>query len=89
MIADEAYLTESMMDPLAKIHAGYPAGDAEYLGRLRPAETAAIVELIKSLRDARRGRRARRDAAPGAGPAAAAGPLPTSHRARAVTAPST
>ncbi|HZS37040.1 MAG TPA: cytochrome c oxidase subunit II [Polyangia bacterium] len=49
--ADESYLTESMMDPLAKIHAGYQPVMPSYLGRLRPGETAAILALIKSLRD--------------------------------------
>jgi cytochrome c oxidase subunit 2 len=49
--ADEAYLTESMMDPTAKIHQGFQALMPSYLGRMRPPETAAIVELIKSLRD--------------------------------------
>jgi cytochrome c oxidase subunit 2 len=48
-LADEAYLTESMMDPLAQLHQGYQPVMPSYLGRLRPAETAAIVELIKSL----------------------------------------
>ncbi|MCA1664490.1 MAG: cupredoxin domain-containing protein, partial [Myxococcales bacterium] len=46
---DEAYLTESMMDPLAHIRAGYQPVMPSYLGRLHPAETAAIVALIKSL----------------------------------------
>ena len=32
VIADEAYLTESMMDPLARIHRGFPAGDADLPG---------------------------------------------------------
>jgi cytochrome c oxidase subunit 2 len=50
-VADEAYLTESMMDPLAKIHAGYAPVMPSYHGLLSPAETAAILELIKSLRD--------------------------------------
>jgi cytochrome c oxidase subunit 2 len=50
--ADEAYLTESMMDPLARLHAGYPPVMPTYFGILEPGQTAAIVELIKSLRDA-------------------------------------
>ena len=49
--ADEAYLTESMMDPLAKVHAGYAPVMPSYHGLLSPGETAAIVELIKDLRD--------------------------------------
>jgi cytochrome c oxidase subunit 2 len=49
-IVDEAYITESMMDPLAKQHAGYPPIMPSYFGRIRPADTAALIELIKSLR---------------------------------------
>jgi cytochrome c oxidase subunit 2 len=49
VIADEAYLTESMMDPNARIVAGYRSLMPSYLGRLRPAETAALLELIRSL----------------------------------------
>ncbi|MRG92185.1 cytochrome c oxidase subunit II [Polyangium spumosum] len=50
---DEAYITESMMDPLARIHAGYQRIMPSYLGQIRPAETSAIIELMKSLRDVR------------------------------------
>ena len=50
---DEAYITESMMDPLARIHAGYQRIMPSYLGQIRPAETGAIIELMKSLRDVR------------------------------------
>jgi cytochrome c oxidase subunit 2 len=53
VVADEAYLTESMMDPEVKIHLGYQHVMPSYLGRLDAGETAAIVELIKSLRDVR------------------------------------
>jgi len=49
VVADEAYLTESMMDPLARRHAGFQTVMPSYLGRLQPAEVAALVELIKSL----------------------------------------
>lgn len=51
VVADDAFLTESIMDPGAKVHAGYPPVMPGYFGRLQPAETAAIVELIQSLRD--------------------------------------
>ena len=50
VVADVAYLTESMMDPLVKIHRGYQAVMPSYLGKLGPGEVAALVELIKSLR---------------------------------------
>jgi cytochrome c oxidase subunit 2 len=52
-VADDAYLTESMMDPLARRHAGFQTVMPSYLGRLRPAEVAALLALIKSLRDVR------------------------------------
>jgi len=49
VVADEAYLTESMMDPLAKLHAGFQPIMPSYLGQLSGPEAAAIVELIRSL----------------------------------------
>jgi cytochrome c oxidase subunit 2 len=48
--ADDAYLTESMMDPEVKLVAGYPPLMPSYLGRLSGPEAAAIVEYIRSLR---------------------------------------
>ncbi len=48
-IADEAYLTESMMDPAEHIVAGFKPVMPTYQGILEPGETAAIVELIRSL----------------------------------------
>ncbi len=50
ILADEAYLTESMMDPGAKMVAGYQNVMPSYQGRLAAPEVAAIVEYIKSLR---------------------------------------
>ena len=50
-LVDEAYLTESMMDPNAKIAAGFPAVMPSYQGLLDPEETSAILEFIRSLRD--------------------------------------
>jgi cytochrome c oxidase subunit 2 len=55
VIADEAYLTESMMDPLEKIHAGFAPVMPSYRALLAPEDVAAIVELVKSLRDVRPG----------------------------------
>jgi cytochrome c oxidase subunit II len=49
VVADVAYLTESMMDPLAKLHRGYQGVMPSYLGYLQSAEVGALVELIKSL----------------------------------------
>lgn len=50
VVIDEAYITASMMDPLAEIVAGYQPIMPTYRGIITPAETAAIIELIKSLR---------------------------------------
>ncbi len=50
VMADEAYLTESMMDPLAKVVAGFNPVMPSYLGQLSGPEAGAIVEYIKSLR---------------------------------------
>ena len=50
VVADEAYLTESMMDPRAKQVAGFDLVMPSSLGNLESSETAAIVEYIKSLR---------------------------------------
>jgi len=52
VLADPAYLTESMMDPAARVVAGYRPVMPTYQGQLDAAETAAIVEYIRSLRDA-------------------------------------
>jgi cytochrome c oxidase subunit 2 len=50
VIADEAYLTESMMDPLVKLHRGYEPVMPSYQGLLTAADTGALVEYIRSLR---------------------------------------
>ena len=50
VLADEAYLTESMMDPRARQVAGFPLTMPSYAGKLGAPETAAILEYIKSLR---------------------------------------
>lgn len=47
--ADAAYITQSMMDPMAQLVAGYQPLMPTYQGRITPGETAAIVELIKRL----------------------------------------
>jgi cytochrome c oxidase subunit II len=51
VLADEAYLTESIMDPLAKIHAGFQPVMPSYQGRIQTGQIAAILEYIKSIRD--------------------------------------
>jgi cytochrome c oxidase subunit 2 len=54
VIADGRYITESMMDPLAKIHRGEDPVMPSYQGLLEPADVAAIVEFIRSLRHVER-----------------------------------
>jgi cytochrome c oxidase subunit 2 len=49
--ADPSYLTESMMDPRAQVVAGFAPVMPSYQGLLSGAESAALVEYIKSLRD--------------------------------------
>jgi cytochrome c oxidase subunit 2 len=51
VLIDEAYLTESMMDPRAVIAAGFQPVMPSYQGALTPAETSAILEYIRSLRE--------------------------------------
>jgi cytochrome c oxidase subunit 2 len=50
VVADEAYLTRSMMDPGAQIVAGYQNVMPTYQGKLAPPQVAALVEYIKSLK---------------------------------------
>jgi len=50
VIADEAYLTDSMIDPRGKIVKGFKPVMPTYKGRLAAPDAAALVEFIKSLR---------------------------------------
>lgn len=50
IVADEGYLTESMMDPYFKMVKGYAQVMPSYRGKLTAPEAAALVEFIKSLR---------------------------------------
>jgi cytochrome c oxidase subunit 2 len=50
VVADEAYLTESMMEPSAEIVAGYKNVMPTFQGKIPAPEIAAILEFIKSLR---------------------------------------
>ena len=52
VIADEAYLTRSMMEPNADLVAGYKAVMPAYFGVLEQPEVGALVAYIKSLKDA-------------------------------------
>jgi cytochrome c oxidase subunit 2 len=67
--ADVAYLTESMMDPAVKVHAGFEPVMPSYAGYLNPPEVSALVEFIKSLKDVP-GRSAREHGIPSASAAA-------------------
>ena len=52
VLADESYLTRSMMDPRVELVSGYAPVMPTYLGLIEAPETAALVEYIKSLRGA-------------------------------------
>jgi cytochrome c oxidase subunit 2 len=54
VIADDQYLTSSMMDPGAQIHAGFKNVMPSYQGVLTAPEVGALVEFIRSLRDVHR-----------------------------------
>jgi cytochrome c oxidase subunit 2 len=47
---DEAYMTQSIMDPLAKVVAGYDPVMPSYQNKLAGPEIAALLEYMKSLR---------------------------------------
>ena len=49
LIADEAYLTRSMMDPMLELVQGYAPVMPTYQGLLEPAEVGAILELIRTI----------------------------------------
>lgn len=51
VVANEAYLTGSMMDPMAQLVSGFPPIMPTYQGVLTASEVGAILELIRSLRD--------------------------------------
>jgi cytochrome c oxidase subunit 2 len=53
LVADEGYLTQSMMDPYAKMVKGYAQVMPSYFGKLTAPEAAALVEYIKSLQSNR------------------------------------
>lgn len=48
-LADEAYLTASMMDPLAEVRAGFQPVMPSYQGLLSAGEVGALVEYIRYL----------------------------------------
>lgn len=55
LVADESYLTRSMMDPLAQVVSGFEPIMPTFHGRLDSDDTAALVEYIRSLATRRDG----------------------------------
>lgn len=51
IVVDEQYITESIMDPLAKIHGGFPPVMPSYQGLMSAVDIGAIVHYMKSLKD--------------------------------------
>ena len=51
VIADEAYLTKSMMDPAAQLHRGFTAVMPSYQGLLTAPQVGALVEYIRTLQN--------------------------------------
>lgn len=51
VVADEAYLTRSMMDPGFQVVVGFGNIMPSYQGLLEPGEVGAILELIRTLAD--------------------------------------
>jgi cytochrome c oxidase subunit 2 len=49
VVADEGYLTESMMDPAQKVVEGFQPVMPSFQGKIAGPEVAALVEYIKSL----------------------------------------
>lgn len=52
LIADEKYLRESILDPMAKAMVGYPLIMPSYKGQLREEEILRLIAYLKTLRDA-------------------------------------
>jgi cytochrome c oxidase subunit 2 len=49
IVVDEAYITQSMMEPVARIHAGFPPIMPSFQGVLAAPDVAAVVEYLRSL----------------------------------------
>lgn len=50
VVVDENYIRESILEPQAKVAAGYDPVMPSYQGRLKDPEIAAIIEYIKTLK---------------------------------------
>jgi len=53
VVADDAYLTRSMMEPMEEVRAGFQAIMPSYLGVLSASDTGALVAYIHSLAQVR------------------------------------
>jgi cytochrome c oxidase subunit 2 len=49
VVVDENYIRESILEPMAKVRAGYQAVMPTYQGRLKDREISALIAYIKSL----------------------------------------
>lgn len=49
VVADENYIRESILEPQAKVVAGYDPVMPTYQGRLNDREIMAVIEYLKSL----------------------------------------
>jgi cytochrome c oxidase subunit 2 len=49
-VVDENYLRQSMLDPTAKVVAGFAPSMPTYQGKLNDTEIAGIIAYIKSLK---------------------------------------
>jgi cytochrome c oxidase subunit 2 len=49
VLVDEAYVTESIVDPARDVAKGWAPVMPSYRGQLDPAETGALIELLRSL----------------------------------------
>jgi cytochrome c oxidase subunit 2 len=49
VVADEAYLRESILNPAAKVVAGYPTNMPTFQGQLTEEQVFHLIEYIKSL----------------------------------------
>ena len=68
VVADEAYLTRSMMEPQEEVVDGFKPVMPSYRGLLQAPEVGALVEFMRSIRDERvrpRGRASRRSSRKG------------------------
>jgi cytochrome c oxidase subunit II len=54
VLADQAYLRESILDPMARIHAGYPPIMPSYKGQISEENLFRLIAYIRSLADPQR-----------------------------------